>query len=459
MTSLTTILNAHQDYFEQLGGQVPLALRVKALKRLKQVVKKYEKELEEALKQDLGKHAFEAYSTEIGFIYSSIDYTLKHLTKWNRVKRVKSEAAQLVGRSMIVPSPYGVVLIIGPFNYPVQLLLEPLIGAIAGGNVAVLKPSEFTPHVESVLVRLIGEAFDPRYVSVVTGDYHVNQALLDLRFDYIFFTGSVNVGKIVMEKASHHLTPITLELGGKSPVIVDETANLKLAARRIAWGKFMNAGQTCVAPDYVMVHHLVYDAFLKELQAVIESFYGNNISSNSDFGRIVTPRHTSRLADLIEGNRHQIFIGGTVDLEARFIEPTVFKDVTLQSSLMEDELFGPLLPTMSYQSIEDIKQCLKAHPNPLAFYVFSENKAFSHRLMRQFSFGGGCINDTITHVASSRLPFGGVGSSGMGRYHGEASFKTFTYEKSIVSRSTKIHLNLVFPPYKEKIKLIKKIMK
>ena len=458
-TELNHILTQHQDYLEQRGGNIPLSVRIEGLKRLKETIKKYEVDLQEALKIDLGKNEFEAYSTEIGFIYASIDYTLKRLKKWARPKRVKSEAAQLIGTSLIIPSAYGVVLIIGPFNYPVQLLLEPLIGAIAGGNVAVLKPSEFTPHVESVMVRLIKEAFDSRYVSVVTGDYQVNQALLDLRFDYIFFTGSVKVGKIVMEKASHHLTPLTLELGGKSPVIVDETANLKLAAKRIAWGKFMNAGQTCVAPDYVMVHHSVYEAFLKELQTVIKSFYGDNIQSNPEFGRIVTTRHASRLADLIEGNRDQVVMGGAVDLEDRFIEPTVFKEVTLTSSLMEDELFGPLLPTMSYQSMDEIKRCLKAHPNPLAFYVFSENKAFSHQLITQFSFGGGCINDTITHVASSRLPFGGVGSSGMGRYHGEASFKTFTYEKSMVNRSTKIHLNLVFPPYKDKLKLIKKIMK
>lgn len=459
MNLLPTILTKHQEYFEYRGGAIPVSERIESLKRLKQALKKYETELEQALWNDLGKNAFEAYSTEIGFIYSSIDYTLKHLKKWVRPKRVKSEAAQMIGKASIIKSPYGVVLIIGPFNYPVQLLLEPLIGAIAGGNVAVLKPSEFTPHVEAVLVRLIQETFDPGYVSIVTGDYTVNSALLELPFDYIFFTGSVKVGKIVMEKASHHLIPITLELGGKSPVIVDETANLKLAAKRIAWGKFMNAGQTCVAPDYVMIHHTVYEPFLEELNQVIQSFYGTNIQSNCEFGRIVTTRHTERLAHLIEENKNQIIIGGQVDLADRFIAPTVFKDVTLNSSLMEDELFGPLLPTMPYQAIEDIKQSLKAHPKPLAFYVFSENKAFSQRLVNQFSFGGGCINDTITHVASSRLPFGGVGPSGMGRYHGEASFKTFTYEKSIVERSTRISINLVFPPYKQKIKLIKKVMK
>lgn len=448
----------HQTYFNQQGG-ISVVKRIEALKQLKFSLKKYEAALEAALKLDLGKNSFESYSTEIGFVYSSINYTLKHLKKWAKVRKVPSEVAQMVGKSYIYPSAYGVVLIIGPFNYPVQLLLEPLIGAIAGGNVAVLKPSELTPHVEAVIVDLIKEAFDEQFVSVVTGDSHVNSALLDLPFDYIFFTGSVRVGKIVMEKAAKHLTPITLELGGKSPVIVDESADLKLAAKRIAWGKFMNAGQTCVAPDYVMVHESVYESFLTCMKEVVTAFYGVRVKESADFGRIVTQQHTTRLATLLEASRDKLIIGGEVDLEERYIGPSVFKNITLDDVLMEDELFGPLLPTMPYQDFSDIQRYLQAHPKPLALYVFSENKSFSEKVLTNFAFGGGCVNDTITHVASTYLPFGGVGPSGMGRYHGEASFKTFTYEKAIVKRSTKVKLNLVFPPYKNRVNLIKKVMK
>ena len=262
-----------------------------------------------------------------------------------------------------------------------------------------------------------------------------------------------------MERASHQLIPVTLELGGKSPVIVDETANLKLAAERIAWGKFMNTGQTCVAPDYVLVHQSIYDDFLNELQKAVIQFYGHNPKQNPDYGRIVTTAHTERLIRMIDENENQIVMGGEYQIDERYVSPTVFKNTSIESTLMEEELFGPLLPTMSYQTLEDIDCCLKKHPKPLAFYVFSEKKSFSETLIHRYAFGGGCINDTLTHVASTYLPFGGVGTSGIGRYHGEASFKTFTYEKAIVKRSTKISVNLAFPPYKNQLKMIKKIMK
>ena len=297
-----------------------------------------------------------------------------------------------------------------PFNYPVQLLLEPLVGAIAGGNGAILKPSELTPSVEKVLVSLIQSTFDANYISIVTGDINVNQHLLSLPVDYIFFTGSARVGKFVMKKASEQLIPVTLELGGKSPVIVDESACLKLAAKRIAWGKFMNNGQTCVAPDYLLVHDSIYEAFLEELKEAITQFNGE-------------------------------------------------VQVTLKDSLMEDEIFGPLLPILRYRERAEIDACLAKHPHPLAFYVFSQHPSFAQSLIHRYSFGGGCINDVVTHVASNHLPFGGVSTSGTGRYHGKASFDTFTYSKSIVKRSTKIPVNLVFPPYRERLDWIKKIMR
>lgn len=433
--------------------------RKKALKDLKKAIKKYEDALMEALQKDLGKPAFESYTSEIGFLYSSIEYTLKHLKKWMRPKKVRSDNAQLIGSSYIYPSSYGVVLIMSPFNYPVQLLLEPLVGAIAGGNGAILKPSELTPSVEKVLVSLIESTFDSNYISIVTGDINVNQHLLSLPVDYIFFTGSARVGKFVMKKASEQLIPVTLELGGKSPVIVDESVCLKLAAKRIAWGKFMNNGQTCVAPDYLLVHDRIYEAFLEELKAAITQFYGENPLLSKDYGRIVNRAHTMRLASLIEENRFKVVKGGVVDIKQCYISPTLFSQVTLEDSLMEDEIFGPLLPILRYRELAEIDACLEKHPHPLAFYVFSQRASFAQSLIQRYSFGGGCINDVVTHVASNHLPFGGVSTSGMGRYHGKASFDTFTYSKSIVKRSTKIPINLVFPPYRERLAWIKKIMR
>ena len=458
MKTLDQKLKLQQDYFNQ-QGLIPVAHRISALKKLKAGLIKYESEIEVALKIDLGKPPFESYATEIGFLHLSLNHVIKNLKKWAEVRRVRSEIAQMVGSSHIYPSPYGVVLIVGPFNYPVQLLLEPLIGAIAGGNVAMLKPSELTPNVEAVMVKMLGELFDESYVSVVTGDISVSSRLIEMPFDYIFFTGSNRVGKIVMEKASKNLTPITLELGGKSPVIVDETADLKLAAQRIVWGKFINAGQTCVAPDYILAHENIYDALLVEMQKVMHQFYGDQPKESLDFGRIVNEQHTKRLQQLINENRTKIIAGGGVDETACYIEPTLFKDIELEDSLMKDELFGPLLPTLAYHRIEDIDKCLRAHPKPLALYVFTEDEKFSEYIVQRYAFGGGCVNDTITHVGSFGLPFGGVGPSGMGRYHGHASFKTFTYEKAIVKRSTKISVPLLFPPYKNKKSLLKKIIR
>ena len=458
MTYLKKQLAKQQKYFSQ-QGEIPLAKRVQALHRLKKGLQKFERPLLDALQSDLGKSEMEGYSTEVGFLYLSLNHALKNIQSWARPQRVKNDIAQQPGRSYIYPAAYGTVLIIGPFNYPVQLLLEPLIGAIAGGNTAILKPSELTSNVEAVLVRLIQEVFDDAYVSIVTGGLEVSQELLELPFDQIFFTGSVQVGKIVMEKASRHLTPVLLELGGKSPVIVDKTANLKHAAQKIAWGKFINAGQTCVAPDYVLVEAPVYEQFLKEIQIAIRRFYGPDPQSSPDFGRIVNERHLSRLQTLIEDNKGKLITGGQWEMESRYVAPTVFRDVPADSSLMTDELFGPLLPTMPYKTLADIDGFLAQHPKPLALYVFTENNRFSEKIIRRYPFGGGCVNDTISHVASAHLPFGGVGTSGMGRYHGKYSFDAFTYPKAIVKRSSKIPITFLFPPYKNKAALIRRIIK
>lgn len=445
-----------QDKFIENNGFISINKRIESLKSLKEAIKFYERDVLDALNKDLGKCDFEGYSTEVGFVYSSISHMIKNIRKWGKVKKVKSEVAQWMGKSVIYKSPYGKVLIIGPYNYPFQLLFEPLIGAIAGGNTVVLKPSEFTPNVEEIIKKIIDKAFKEPYVDVVTGDYKVNSILLDMNFDYIFFTGSVGVGKIVMEKASKNLIPVTLELGGKSPVIVDETANLELSAKRIMWGKLTNAGQTCVAPDYILVHESIYYNFLEELKKATVDFFGNDIKSNNEFGRIVNEKHMKRLKNILDKDKDNIYFGGNFDMEERYIAPTILKDIDSTNESMKDEIFGPILPVIKYTNLDDIKTYLKKYKNPLALYVFTENKKFGEYIVKNFSFGGGCINDTISHVASKSLPFGGVGTSGMGRYHGKSSFDCFTYEKAIVKKSTKIELKLVFPPYKNRLSLVKR---
>ena len=458
MNKYENILKRQRNYLSNIGI-IEVNDRIENLKKLKNSIKKYENNIINALNIDLGKPEFEAYSNEVGFVYSTIDYFIKNLKSWTKVKKVKNDAAQLPGKSYIYKSHYGAVLIIGPYNYPFQLLIEPLIGAISGGNTVILKPSEYATKTEAIVEKIIKETFDEKYIAVVTGDYKVNSQLLDLEFDYIFFTGSVNVGKIVMEKASKHLTPVTLELGGKSPVIVDNTANLKVSAKRILWGKLTNAGQTCVAPDYILAHEDIYEELIKEFEKVIIEFYGQDIIRSKDFGRIINDRHMNRLNAILEHDKNKITFGGEVDFEKRYISPTIIRDVTLEDAVMNEEIFGPIIPVIKYKNMEDIKYYISHHKNPLALYVFSEDENFSEDIINRFSFGGGCVNDTISHVASAYLPFGGIGSSGMGNYHGKASFDTFTHTKSIVKKSTKIDLKLVFPPYKDKIKLIKKVMK
>ena len=458
MNKYENILKRQRNYLSSIGI-IDVTDRIENLKKLKNSIKKYENNIINALNIDLGKPEFEAYSSEVGFVYSTIDYFIKNLKSWTKVKKVKNDAAQIPGKSYIYKSHYGAVLIIGPYNYPFQLLIEPLIGAISGGNTVILKPSEYAAKTEVIVEKIIKETFDEKYIAVVTGDYKVNSQLLDLEFDYIFFTGSVNVGKIVMEKASKHLTPVTLELGGKSPVIVDNTANLKVSAKRILWGKLTNAGQTCVAPDYILAHEDIYEELIKEFEKVIIEFYGQDIINSKDFGRIINDRHMNRLNAILEHDKNKITFGGEVDFEKRYISPTIIRDVTLEDAVMNEEIFGPIIPVIKYKNMEDIKYYISHHKNPLALYVFSEDENFSEDIINRFSFGGGCVNDTISHVASAYLPFGGIGSSGMGNYHGKASFDTFTHTKSIVKKSTKIDLKLVFPPYKDKIKLIKKVMK
>lgn len=450
-----TLLSKQKEFF-LTGKTQSLRFRMGQLQKLKDGIKKYEADLLDALYKDLRKPAFEAYTSEIGFSLESINFTMKKLNRWMRKENRKMPLHQLGSKGFMTYEPYGSVLIIGPFNYPFQLLIEPMIGAIAAGNTVILKPSSDTKHTEAVIVKMIEELFDESYVAVVTGNREVTSELINSDFDYIFFTGSVRVGKIVMEAAAKHLTPVTLELGGKSPTIVDSSANITMAAKRIVWGKFMNAGQTCIAPDYVYVHRKVADKFKKALKKQIINFYGQSIIDSPDYGRIVSEKHFNRLISMIQGD---VYVGGTYDEVARYIEPTVLENVTWEHPIMEDEIFGPILPVMVYDDLDEVIDMINSRPKPLALYLFTTKKSIEKKVLKFTSSGGMAINDTISHITSPHLPFGGVGESGMGAYHGKYSFETFSHRRSVVKKSNWLELYMAFPPYKNKIKIVKKIMK
>ena len=448
-----------QRNFYYTGATRSADFRKAQLENLKQAIVANEEIIIDALERDLGKSEFEAYGTEIGFVLDSIGFMQKNLDDWMEPEKVKTPLHLQPSKSFIIREPYGSVLIIGPFNYPFQLVMEPLIGAIVGGNCSIVKPSETTPHVARAVRIVLEEAFPTYYVRVVEGEREEVTALIHASFDYIFFTGSVKVGKVVMKAASERLTPITLELGGKSPAIVDQTADIDLAAKRIAWGKLMNTGQTCVAPDYVCVHESVKDEFIKKLTKTINSFYGDNAQSSPDYGRIVSVSHFDRLAELIESESGNIIYGGKTDRSNLYIEPTILDNINWNSPSMEDEIFGPILPIITYQDLPLLLRQIRQLPKPLSAYLFSENDRATDFFLEELPFGGGCINDTVSHVASAYLPFGGVGPSGMSSYHGKSSFETFTHAKSILKKSTKISTNVMFPPYKNRVKYVRGLLK
>ncbi|WP_340398446.1 aldehyde dehydrogenase [Paenibacillus sp. FSL H8-0079] len=452
------ILEQQRQFFRS-GATRSAEARIARLTQLKQAIQKYESRLTEALYQDLGKSEFESYTTEIGFMMDSITHTIRKVKKWVKPVKVKTQMALLGSKSVIIPEPYGAVLIIGPFNYPFQLLIEPLVGAIAAGNTAVLKASENTPAVSAVVREMIATVFETAYVQVLDGAKDTTTALINAPFDYIFFTGSVPVGKIVMEAAAKNLVPVTLELGGKSPVIVDEQADIKVAAERIIWGKLLNTGQTCIAPDYLLVHERVKEQLVTEMKTAIVSFFGSDIQHNKDYGRIVNKGHFKRLTTLIERDQAKVIYGGASDEEDRFIEPTLIDAESWDAATMEDEIFGPILPIISYRNLDEAIVEIVKRPKPLALYLFTSDTQVQDKVLREVSFGGGCINDTITHVANPRLPFGGVGHSGVGSYHGQYSFETFSHLKSVLKKSTKLNLPILYPPYTNKLKLIKRLLK
>ncbi|MBA4492958.1 aldehyde dehydrogenase [Paenactinomyces guangxiensis] len=445
-----------QKQFFYTGKTRELSFRLHQLKKLRDAIRRYEPDIVTALKKDLNKSEFESYTTEIGFLLEEIKYTTKHLKSWAKPKKAKTPLTHLGSQSMIYPEPYGVTLIIAPWNYPFHLAIAPLIGAMAAGNCAVIKPSEFTPHVSKVILQMLEGIFEREFVAVVEGGPETSTALLQERFDYIFFTGSVRVGKIIMETAAKTLTPVTLELGGKSPAIVDRDANLDLAARRIVWGKFINAGQTCVAPDYLLVHEDVKNELLEKIKETIRKFYGEDPLQNPDYARIVSDKHFSRLIEFLDDG--EIVAGGETDGEKQLISPTVLDGVKWDSPVMQEEIFGPILPVLTFPELSGVIETIREMPKPLALYFFSENKEKQEKIIHSLPFGGGCINDTLIHLASPYLPFGGVGSSGIGSYHGRYSFECFSHQKSIVKQTTRTDFPFRYPDSKNGLKIIKKLM-
>ena len=430
--------------------------RKACLKKLYRCIKKYENEIFSALYSDFKKPELEAVLTETNIVYAELKTTIRNINSWAKPKRVCPSLLNFPSSDFIYSEPYGNVLIIAPWNYPFQLAICPLIGAVAAGNKVTVKPSELSPNTSSIIYKIISEVFDKNHVEVIEGDIEVSESLLTKRWDYIFFTGSVAVGKIIAKMASENLTPVTLELGGKNPCIVDETANLKLTAKRIIWGKMMNCGQTCVAPDYLLVHHKIKDQLIHFLKEEIQNSFGENPETSNDFARIINHKNWLRQISLLENQK--LLCGGESNEVTFYIAPTLVDEPNFNSKIMQEEIFGPILPIISYHSQTDIKNYIAKYEKPLSFYLFSKNKEFIRDVIANYSFGGGCINDTVVYFGNHRLPFGGVGHSGMGNYHGKSSFDTFSHKKSISKKATWLDIPLRYAPYKNKLQLLKKLV-
>ena len=443
---INAIVAAQRKYF-QTGATLPVSFRIDALRRLYDAVSGSEKEIHDALRKDLGKSGFESYMCETGLVLEEISYMLKHVRRFAGEKRVRTPLSQFHSRSYKKPSPYGVTLIMSPWNYPFMLTLSPLVDALAAGNTAVVKPSAYSPWTSEVIRQILTKCFEPQYVSVVTGGRAENTCLLHEHFDYIFFTGSHSVGKEVMRSASDHLTPVTLELGGKSPCIVDQTANIKLAARRIVFGKYLNCGQTCVAPDYIYCHRSIRDRLIREIQKQIRRQFGKKPLDNKNYGKIINEKHFDRILGLID--KEKVVFGGNSDRDALRIEPTVMDNVTFSDAVMQEEIFGPIMPVLTFDSLDEVIRNVNAMPHPLALYLFTSSKAAAKKVTARCGFGGGCINDTIIHLATTEMGFGGFGESGMGSYHGKTGFDTFTHYKSIVDKKTWLDLPMRYQPYRK----------
>lgn len=450
-TQIHEILLKQKDFFNS-GKTLPVPQRVSALKRLKSAIKEHEKEISHALRADLGKSVVEAYMGEIGLVLDELSYLIRHTTKFAKNRRVRTPLAQFASTSFVKPSPYGTVLIMSPWNYPFLLTIDPLAEAIAAGNTVMVKPSAYSPNTSAVIEKIVSICFDPAQVCVINGGRQENRCLLNEQFDYIFFTGSQAVGREVMRCASEHLTPTTLELGGKSPCIVDKSANIDLSARRIVFGKFLNSGQTCIAPDYIYCHSSVKKHLLAALKKEITRQFGEAPLNSRDYGKMINQKHFDRVCGLIDEKR--IYCGGQTELEACRIAPTVMDNIDWDDPIMQEEIFGPILPVLTFETIDQAINKVNSRPHPLAFYLFADDKKTIRKVLDQCSFGGGCVNDTIVHMTTCHMGFGGVGASGMGAYHGKVGFDTFSHLKSIVDKKTWLDLPMRYQPYsplKEKI--------
>lgn len=458
METLREKINKQREYFST-GETKDINFRIEKLKKLRDVLKSEEEKVFEALKKDLMKSSFESYVTEVAMVYDEINMHIKNIKKWSKKRRVKTPLVQFPAKSFIQLEPYGVVLIIGPFNYPFMLTMDPLIGAIAAGNTAVIKPSESAPETSKILKEILEKVFDEKYVLHVNPERgkEVVEELLKEKFDYIFFTGSATVGKIVMKAASQYLTPVTLELGGKSPCIIDKDCKLELAARRIVWGKLLNLGQTCVAPDYLYVHKDIEEEFIKKLEEEIKNQFGDNPLESKDYSKMVNEREFNRVLSYID--KEKLVFGGNYNRKTFQIEPTILKNVTWNDPVMEREIFGPIFPILPFENLDEVIRLVNSKDKPLAIYYFSEDKNKIEKVLNSTSSGGVTINDTLVHVSSSYLPFGGVGNSGMGEYHGKYSFDLFSNKKGVMNRKTFLDLKIRYAPFQNKLTIVKKIMK
>lgn len=456
--NIDKILESQRKYFRS-GATLSVDFRIKMLKKLYSAVKKYEKEIGEALTKDLGKSDFEGFMCEVGMVLTEISYMIRHTRKFAREKTVYTPLAQFASRSYKKPSPYGNVLIMSPWNYPFLLTIDPLADAIAAGNTAIVKPSAYSPATSAIIEKIVSECFPAEYVAVVTGGRKENAALLDKKFDFVFFTGSQNVGKEVLRHTAETLTPAVLELGGKSPCIVDSSAKLKLAARRIVFGKYLNCGQTCVAPDYILCHKSVKDEFVKEVCKQIKKQYGENPLQNPDYGKIINEKHFDRLCGLIDSEK--TVLGGNYNKDTLQIAPTVMDNITWDDAVMQEEIFGPIMPILTFENMDEVYDLLADQAKPLALYIFSEDKGTIREVTERIRYGGGCVNDCIIHLATSEMAFGGVGESGMGGYHGKDGFDAFSHTKSIVDKKTWMDLPMRYQPYNRGIygKLLKMFLR
>jgi aldehyde dehydrogenase (NAD+) len=446
-----------QRAFFNTGKTKDLSFRIAQLRLLRKIIDDNEDAICEALKLDMNKPRFEAYVGEIAMVTSEIDYAIRHLKSWGKPKRVMTPLVHFPAKSYICSEPLGVALIIGTWNYPIQLILSPLVGAMAAGDCSILKPSRMAPHTSDLIARITAENFEPGLLAVVQGGSEDVKVLLENRFDHIFFTGGASVGRIIAEAAARKLTPVTLELGGKSPCLVDREVHLDYAARRITWGKFFNAGQTCVAPDYLMVHTSIKKELLERIKGCIGEFYGEDPHKSPDYARIINDKHFDRLSGLLEEG--DVLIGGKTNSADKYVAPTVIDNVSWEHKIMEDEIFGPLLPVIEYEDLAQAISSINQRPKPLSFYFFSTNKVTQERVMRDTTSGGCTVNDTIVHLSTNTLPFGGVGESGMGKYHGQASFDVFSNKKSVLYRSFLLDMKLRYAPYGNKLPWVKKLLR